>query len=100
MVEHVTPKCEAASLGYTCDRDAGHGMIHHHPVPGPCGHDDWWIIQPHDEDEAMGMKPMSGYLLVSDFALPKSKKTEGYDGDLRIIELWIESVNEIDETVW
>lgn len=85
--------CDAESSGYRCDREKGHGALHHHPEPGPCGHDDWWLSWPHSEAERLDMSgaPWTGYLLIADLALPLSKDISvTADGDIRYLELMVE----------
>lgn len=53
--------CQRTACGYTCIRFASHGMLHYDNV-----YKSWWILEPHDEDERVGRKPMSGYVLLHD----------------------------------
>lgn len=87
--------CDAESCGYRCDREKGHGSIHHHPERNGLGHDDWWIYWPHSEDEKLDMsgRPWTGYLLVADVALPLSNDTGVViESEIRYLELAIEEM--------
>lgn len=73
--------CPAEALGYTCDREMGHGAVHHHPgTKYPPTREAWWILEATCECERIGRRPMSGYVLVSDALL---KKTSCICGDRR-----------------
>jgi hypothetical protein len=58
--------CEAATSGFTCIREAGHGDLHQDPGYARKLNCNVWILEPFGEDEAMGKAPMTGYRLLTD----------------------------------
>ncbi len=63
-----SPTCKAASSGYVCVREENHGALHYDEE-----FDSWWIYYAHGADEEYGIKPMTGYQLLSDTLLTKDK---------------------------
>ena len=59
-------KCQAESAGFTCLREAGHGDIHVDPGYQGKQYCNVWVLEPMNEDEVVGSKPMSGYRLLTD----------------------------------
>lgn len=59
-------QCPIVGSGYICDRLSNHGALHYDAFNAT-----WWIQQPHDDDESMGRKPITGYLLINDIVLPQ-----------------------------
>lgn len=87
--------CDAESCGYHCDREKGHGSIHHHPEPNGLGSHDWWMSWPRSEDERIDCSgaPWTGYMLIADVALPLSNDTGvTIEADVRIVELFLELI--------
>jgi hypothetical protein len=87
--------CDAESFGYRCDRQKGHGILHHHPDPMESGEHHWWIPFPHTEAENLDLsgRPWTGYLLIADVTLPFSRDSGvTITGDDRVTELWVEQV--------
>lgn len=59
-------RCEAETAGFTCMREKGHGDIHVDPGYAGKQYCNVWILEPINDAEAMGEKPMSGYRLLTD----------------------------------
>lgn len=89
--------CDAESCGFRCDREKGHGALHHHPDPMPRGRHEWWVFWPHSEAERLDMsgRPWTGYLLLADVALPMSEDTGvTVDADIRYVELVLQGMEQ------
>lgn len=72
----MTELCDAAAFGYTCDRENGHGALHHDPTSGVLDQN-WWIWQPVNEKQRLGEERMSGYRLISDDLLTDAAAYHG-----------------------
>lgn len=67
------PSCEIESMGYVCDREPNHGVIHFDADNGI-----FWITDPHTEEEwrEAGVKSgteYSGYRFITDTLLNPQK---------------------------
>lgn len=98
-VERVeAPLCQAQACDFRCDREQGHGVLHHHPDPESDGHHYWWMSWPHDGEELLDVsgKPWTGYLLIADVTLPMSRSTDvTIVADQRVTDLWIEMIGRV-----